>query len=268
MMKTGYRGQGTGARKRAEAGVQGPVASEARTAFRRFSIVSIRTQNPGPRTLVRTQDPGPRTLTRLLYLLTCIAVTLFHAVPASADVLEMLKKTYSEVQTVEARFDQKITIATLKRERESKGEFYYKRSRGFLWKYSEPAPKIFLYDGKAMWQADEDKPFVVKERVDKARIEGSFFDLVDDVSKLDQLFNVREAAKEKEGSVLLLMPKKEGMLQSARMWLDNQYLVRRIEITEATGNVNALSFSAIKVNKGLSDSLFLFNPGKKEIVER
>ena len=206
---------------------------------------------------------------RLSLAAACIAAALlFSPGVARADALEMLKKTYAEVQTVEARFDQKITIATVRRERESKGEFYYKRSRGFLWKYSAPTVKLFLYDGKAMWQSEEEKPFVVKERVDRARMQGSFFDLVDDVSKLDELFNVRESAKEKEGSVLLLTPKKEGMLQSARMWLDNQYLVRRIEITEATGNTNTLSFSAIKINKGLSDSLFVFNPGKKEIVER
>jgi chaperone LolA len=215
-----------------------------------------------------TAQGSPVTPGVAIFLLMCLAGVLFQAAPARADALEMLKKTYAEVQTVETRFDQKIMIATLKRERESKGEFYYKRSKGFLWKYSAPAPKIFLYDGKAMWQSDEDKPFVVKERVDKARMQGSFFDLVDDVSKLDELFNVREAARDKEGAVLLLTPKKEGMLQSARMWLDIQYLVKKIEISEATGNVNLLSFSAIKVNKGLSDSLFVFSPGKKEIVER
>ena len=69
---------------------------------------------------------------------------------ARGDAIDMLKKTYAGIQTVEARFNQKISIATLKRERESKGEFYYKRGKGFLWKYSAPAPKVFLYDGRAI----------------------------------------------------------------------------------------------------------------------
>ena len=58
------------------------------------------------------------------------------------------------------------------------------------------------------------------------------------------------------------------MLQSARLWVDASYLIKRIEITEVTGNVNMLSFSSTKINRPLEDTLFKFNPGKKEIVER
>jgi chaperone LolA len=201
-------------------------------------------------------------------LLVGLATIFLQAAPGRAEAIDMLKKTYAGIQTVEARFTQRISIATLKRERESKGEFYYKRGKGFLWKYSAPAPKVFLYDGKAIWQADEEKPFVVKDKVDKAKMQGSFLDLVDDVSKLDELFKVQETGQDKEGTVLLLMPRKEGMLQSARMWVDTNYLIKKIEITEVTGNVNTLSFSSTRINKPLDDTLFVFNPGKKEIVER
>ncbi len=187
---------------------------------------------------------------------------------AKADALDALKKTYASVQTVQANFSQKITIVTLKRERESKGEFFYKRGKGFLWKYAAPSSRIFLYDGKAIWQAEEDKPFVTKDTVDRGKIQGSFLDLVDDVAKLDDYFKVQETGRDKEGLVLLLTPRKEGMLQSARLWVDTGYLVKRIEITEVTGNVNTLSFSSTRINRPLEDSLFKFDPGKKEVVER
>jgi chaperone LolA len=193
---------------------------------------------------------------------------LFQAAPARADALDSLKKTYASVQTVQANFNQKITIVTLKRERESKGEFFYKRGKGFLWKYSAPSSRIFLYDGKAIWQAEEEKPFVTRDTVDKSKIQGSFLDLVDDVAKLDDYFKVQEAGRDKEGFVLLLTPRRDGMLQSARLWVDASYLIKRIEITEVTGNVNTLSFSSTKINRPLEDTLFTFNPGKKEIVER
>ena len=195
----------------------------------------------------------------IILLLPCIA---------RADAIDMLKKTYAGIQTVEARFSQKILISTLKRERESKGEFYYKRGKGFLWKYTDPARKIFLYDGKAMWQADEEQPFVIKEKVDKGKVQGSFLDLVEDISKLDEFFTIQEVAQDKEGIMFLLAPKKEGMLKEARMWVDTKHLVRQIEITEITGNINKLSFSSIKLNKSLDDRLFIFNPGNKEIMER
>ncbi|HUJ91039.1 MAG TPA: outer membrane lipoprotein chaperone LolA [Syntrophorhabdales bacterium] len=200
-------------------------------------------------------------------LLMCLAI-LLQAAPARADAVDMLKKTYAGIQTVEARFNQKILVATLKRERESKGEFYYKRGKGFLWRYTSPSRKVFLYDGKALWQADEEQPLAIKERVDKGKVQGSFLDLVEDVSKLDEYFTIQEVAQDKDGFVFLLLPKKEGMLKQARMWVDTKYLVRQIEITEITGNTNTLSFSSVKVDKALNDALFIFKPGKKEIMER
>ena len=251
--------------KRTGSGCQGP--GSRRTKYK-LSIDSRVSRCLCMRfSLFRTRDPGPWTLAGVPLLLY-ICMMLIVPAAARADAVDMLKKTYAGIQTVEARFNQKISIVTLKRERESKGEFYYKRGKGFLWKYSAPSPKIFLYDGKAIWQADEEKPFVTKDRVDKTKIQGSFLDLVDDVSKLDELFTVQETGKDQEGTMLLLMPRKEGMLQSARMWVDTNYLIRKIEITEVTGNVNALSFSSTKINKPLDDTLFVFNPGKKEVVER
>ena len=89
------------------------------------------------------------------------------------------------------------------------------------------------------------------------------------VGTMKRLMHVaNEVNQEAEGFVFLLLPKKEGMLKQARMWVDTKYLVRQIEITEITGNTNTLSFSSIKVNKPLDDALFIFNPGKKEIMER
>ena len=242
-------------------GVQGPVASECRDK---------RAANPQLRVGVApagTQDPGLWTLAGVPLLLYICLVLVAPAV-ARADAVDVLKKTYAGIQMVEAHFNQKILISTLKRERESKGEFYYKRGKGFLWKYAGPNRKVFLYDGKALWQADEEQPFVIKERVDKGKVQGSFLDLVEDISKLDEYFAIQEVAQDKEGTMFLLAPKKEGMLQSARIWVDTKYLVSKIEITEITGNTNTLSFSSVKVNKPLDDGLFIFNPGKKEIMER
>jgi len=206
----------------------------------------------------------------LLWLAVFVSSILLLGQPrvARADAVDLLKKTYAGIQTVEAGFNQKIVISTLKRERESKGEFYYKRGKGFLWKYTSPNHKIFLYDGKAMWQGDEEQPFVIKERVDKGKVQGSFLDFVEDISKLDEVFTIQAVAQDKEGTMFLLAPKKEGMLKEARIWVDTKYLVKRIEITEITGNTNTLSFSSIKVNKHLDDGLFIFNAGGKEIMER
>ncbi len=200
-------------------------------------------------------------------LALALVVLLGIACPARAETLDALKKTYAEITTVEARFHQRIMIMALKREREAEGVFFYKRSKGFLWKYTVPKEKVFLYDGAAMWQAEEGKSFVTRSRVDRQHMEGSFLDLVDDVTRLDALFTLVRSGREGELEVLDLAPKKEGTLQAARIWVDSRSLITRVEITEITGNVNVIDFSKVVVNKPVADSLFVFKPGKREIRE-
>ena len=42
----------------------------------------------------------------------------------------------------------------------------------------------FLYDGAAIWQEEEDRPVVIRQKVDKEKIEGNLvMDLVEDVTR-------------------------------------------------------------------------------------
>jgi outer membrane lipoprotein-sorting protein len=157
---------------------------------------------------------------------------------------------------------------TMKKERDFGGEFFYKRSKGFLWRYNTPTQRLFLYDGKAVWQAEEEKTFVNKEKVNKGKMEGSFLDLIEDISKIDQLFTVKDTTKEGDSIILELAPRKEGTLRSARIWTDKAYMVTKIELVEVTGNTNIVTFSSLKVNGPINDSEFRFKPGKKEVIEQ
>ena len=186
---------------------------------------------------------------------------------ARPEALDALEKTYAQIASVDAHFHQTILIKALKREREMEGDFYYKRSKGFLWKYTAPKEKIFLYDGAAMWQAEGNAPFATRQQIDRDRMEGNFLDLVDDATRLDKFFTIVRSARQGETDVLDLAPKKEGTLKSARIWVDGRSLITRVEIDEITGNVNVIDFSKIEVNRTLPDSLFIFKPGNREIRE-
>ncbi len=167
-----------------------------------------------------------------------------------ASPFDGLKKTYSGVNSLEAAFHQKIFIASLKKERTFEGDFYYKRHKGFLWKYRTPKVKFFLYDGQYMWQGEDEKPFVVKERIRKEKTTGTFLDLIEDIARMDELFTLKQQSIAGSLEVLEIVPKK-------------------IEIHEFTGNVNTIEFSAVKINQGVDDGRFIYRPEKgKEIVER
>jgi outer membrane lipoprotein carrier protein len=188
---------------------------------------------------------------------------------SSPSPFDEIKKTYAEIKTLEAQFSQKIFISSLKKERDSKGEFFFKRQKGFLWRYKAPKAQYFLYDGKFIWQGEDDKPFVTKDKIDKEKTGGTFFDLVEDIAKIDELFTIKEQKVVDDFEVFELLPKKEGTVNSAKVWIDKQKRIKKLEIYEFTGNINTIEFSGIKVNQPLDDGKFVFKrDGSKEIVER
>ncbi|OPY76122.1 MAG: Outer-membrane lipoprotein carrier protein precursor [Syntrophorhabdus sp. PtaU1.Bin153] len=183
--------------------------------------------------------------------------------------LDELKRAYGDVKTLEASFQQKIFIASLKRERESKGAFLFKRQKGFLWRYKSPKVQFFLFDGKYLWQGEEDKPFVTREKINKEKTRGTFFDLIEDIARIDELFSLKEVKMAGEMELFELIPKKEGTVNSAKVWIDRQKRVRKIEIHEFTGNINVIEFSGIKVNQPVDDGKFVYKrDNRKEIIER
>jgi outer membrane lipoprotein carrier protein len=186
-----------------------------------------------------------------------------------ASPFDAIEKTYSEVNTLAAQFHQKIVISSLKKERLFDGKFLYKRHKGFLWQYVSPKVRYFLYDGKYIWQGEDEKPFVQKNRVNKNKTDGTFLDLVEDISKLNELFNLKSYEKIPDAEVFELIPKKDSTIKLARVWINRQNLVKKIELHEFTGNVNTIEFVSVKVNQPIDDTSFMFKPDKqKEVIER
>ena len=182
---------------------------------------------------------------------------------------DSLKKTYAGINSLEASFHQKIFVAGIKKTRDADGDFFFKRHKGFIWKYTKPKGKLFLYDGRYMWQEEEGKPFVLKNKVSAEKTGGTFFDLVEDIARIDNLFSVKQQSMIAGMQYFELVPKKDSSVNLAKLWIDKNNLLRKIEILEFTGNINTIEFSDIKVNPTISDSKFVYRAeGKKDVVER
>jgi chaperone LolA len=182
---------------------------------------------------------------------------------------DSIKKTYAGITSLEASFHQKIFVSGIKKIRDFDGDFYFKRHKGFLWKYTKPKGKTFLYDGRHMWQDEEDKTFVLKSKVSREKTGGTFFDLVEDIARIDNLFTVKQHSMLAGMQYFELLPKNDSTVNIAKIWIDRNNLLRKIEILEFTGNVNTIEFTDIKVNAPVSDSKLTYkSDGVKDVVER
>ena len=182
---------------------------------------------------------------------------------------DSLKKTYAGVNSLEASFSQKIFVSGIKKMRDFEGDFFFKRHKGFLWKYTKPKWKTFLYDGRYMWQDEEGKSFVLKNKVSREKTGGTFFDLIEDIARIDDLFKVKEHSITGDMEYFELIPKKDSTVTIAKLWIDKKNLLKKIEIVEFTGNINTIEFSNIRVNTPVSDAKFIYKAdGAKDVVER
>lgn len=187
----------------------------------------------------------------------------------SGSPFDSIKKTYAGITSLEASFHQKIFVSGIRKIRDFDGDFYFKRQKGFLWKYTKPKGKTFLYDGHHMWQDEEDKTFVLKSKVSREKTGGTFFDLVEDIARIDNLFTVKQHSMLAGMQYFELLPKKDSTVNIAKIWIDRNNLLRKIEILEFTGNINTIEFTDIKVNTPVSDSKFIYkSDGIKDVVER
>jgi outer membrane lipoprotein-sorting protein len=172
-----------------------------------------------------------------------VAAFFFFFTPAALraeTTLDALKKSYREIRTVDAHFRQKILIKSLRRERDTEGDFFYKRGRGFRWAYTKPREKTFLYDGSYIWQGEQDKPFVTREKVTRERLEGNFLDRVDDDPPRHTL--TLEAVVREGDMDVVLLAREGGQFAVARSG-------GRPAISESgdlgdNGNVNMIDFTS------------------------
>ena len=102
---------------------------------------------------------------------------------------------------------------------------------------------------------------------DESTIEGDL--TVEDIARIDNLFSVKQQSMIAGMQYFELVPKKDSSVNLAKLWIDKNNLLRKIEILEFTGNINTIEFSDIKVNPTISDSKFVYRAeGKKDVVER
>ncbi len=149
----------------------------------------------------------------------------------------------------------------------SSGKFYYTR-RGqeprVKLEISKPTPQFLLIDkGKLQLYTPNLK------QVQEASITGHqdkvemFMALGFGQSSQDlkRNFDVRLAGEEVvdgiKTSVLELKPKNSAMFKSVQMWMDQQkWVAVQIKTTENSGDYMVLKFSNVKLNLGISDSVF------------
>lgn len=196
------------------------------------------------------------------------------------EVLAEIDKANTAFKTLKADVTFIRTITLLESTETSQGEMSYKKPKKLYLKFYPPRNEINIVDGKYVWVYHPAEKQVEKYEMDKSKQSSqslSFFEFgygeSVESAKKDYKITLLETKEDgkKRFYILDLRPKDpKSQYSDIRLWVeDGFWLPGRIELYESEGEVvNVIELKNIKLNKSMSDKLFIFDvPRGVEVIE-
>ena len=183
-------------------------------------------------------------------------------------VIKGVESAYSDVTTLQAGFVQ-ISRSAAMGETKQKGKVALERPRKMRWTFTQPPGKLFVTDGATMWIWSKADNQVVISNVAGGQGKGDMTQLLDNLDKLGELFDVQLQEDGKASYVLDLTPKQEGNIQRIELKVSkNQYMVEQVKTIDGFGNEVELRFHGVKTNGKVPSSSFSFEvPSGAQVLQ-
>lgn len=186
-------------------------------------------------------------------------VQLLNVQIASAETAaELLANQMQGIETITAKFNQKIFDINNQLLQDASGEMFIKRPKKLLWKTSEPYEHWVISNGSELWLYDLDLEQVSKERFNEELSQAPALLLSGDIDTLSQHYNIRQIDDEDNVVAFILKPIQEKNVFSAlRISFFNNALLK-MEMIDNFDQRTVIRFSNLKNNSELADKLFEF----------
>ncbi|HEX2211639.1 MAG TPA: outer membrane lipoprotein carrier protein LolA, partial [Longimicrobium sp.] len=183
----------------------------------------------------------------------------------AAEILTQAERTARGIRSMEADFSQTLVVPLLNTTQRSTGKLYQRKPDRFLMRFSDPEGDVIVADGRHFWlyYPSSDRTQVIRTSIAEG---GEAVDLQQQfLSNPNQRFVATLVGEENVGGqashVLTLVPRGASPYKILKVWIDkDDYLVRRMEMTEENNSVRTVEMRNIRTNHTLPDNLFTFMP--------
>ncbi len=192
------------------------------------------------------------------------------AAKAGPDVDEVVAKVQAicaNTQDLSAQFRQTVTNRSLGVIRQGGGSFMLKRPGKVRWEYEKPEPRLFVTDGKTLWDyspVDKQARAQALDEVFSSRLPLAFLAGDCQLRREFAISAVENAATRGAANFIILdLKPKRPEAGIARMLLEvnlQGYTVEKTTLFDAAGNTTVIALTDVKLNSGLSDQQFQFTP--------
>jgi len=207
---------------------------------------------------------------KMILLLALLAAAAPHKDPGRA-LARRVQSYYAHTKDFSARFAQRYTYLAIGRTEESSGTVKVKRPRFVRWDYEKPERRSLFVEGKTLWiWRPDDKEAQVKRDFGGDQLSSAFTFLWGRGDLLTE-FSARAGAPQKDlpaGDTLELEPLKPiaGVARLLFVVAKDGRVLASV-VTNPQGDVNRIVFSDAKIDQGLPDALFHFEPPKDAYVQ-
>lgn len=205
------------------------------------------------------------------------------------ELLEVLKTGYASMEDLQADFNQRTYIGSLKREEKGGGELFLKKKGGgamFRFNYTKPKQQI-VSNGRSVWYYLPENRQVIQGDAAKLFSGGNAMAMsyLTGLGNLSADFNVRQLSIEpdKKGNYQLeLVPKKHNQsvarliltvpgeaVEKYRSGGDPLFPVAASVLHDQMGNRTTIEYSRIRLNRGVGNDRFTFRvPAGVEVIKQ
>jgi outer membrane lipoprotein carrier protein len=186
---------------------------------------------------------------------------------AAAPAKDPLQRFVERVDTLSAHFEQVQKDEQGAVTQTSSGQLWLARPGRFRWAYEKPYAQLMSSDGKTLWMYDPDLAQVTVRQAGPS-LQGTPVQLLTDRVALDRQFKLEDLGADHGARKLRLTPRApESDFKGVELWLTDG-VPQRMNFQDQLGGSSEVSFSAIKLNPKLEDSLFVFRiPEGTEVIE-
>lgn len=183
--------------------------------------------------------------------------------PAPADLARMIQQKYSAVRDLSASFEHRYRGGVLRKEAVERGTLQIKKPSRMRWVYESPERKIFVADGSRIYSyIPEDRQVIVAPvpPADEATTPALFLSGHGNLER-DFAASFPEVADPAPGtwSLKLVPHRREAEYDWLVVVVDRAtYRLRRLITADAQGGESAFTFSDVRENVGIPDSVFRF----------
>lgn len=206
---------------------------------------------------------GKRTL--YFYFFTIILSILFIINPSQAqhDIISRLEDAYKNIRDATGSFVQISYIKDLDKTQKFNGNFFIK-GENLRWQYSGEFSQIIYINKENLIVYDKKRKQAIKSNFNSEKYGQLPLALLSRMVVLERDFDIIQ----KSESDLTLIPKeKMGNIRKIELVIHEEaFPIKKIKVTDVSGNIIKIDFNSIKVNTNLKDSLFKFIPQKDDTV--